>query len=40
MQDHSKLFNIFQKFCSEIKTQSGKTTHILHNDRAKEGFAD
>nr|KYP40247.1 Retrovirus-related Pol polyprotein from transposon TNT 1-94 [Cajanus cajan] len=40
MKNRSELFNIFQSFYSEIKTQFGKVIRILRSDNAKEYFSD
>jgi transposase InsO family protein len=39
LKDRSELFGAFQTFCSEIKTQFGKTIRILRSDNAKEYFS-
>jgi len=39
LKDRSELFGAFQTFCSEIKTQFGKTIRILQSDNAKEYFS-
>jgi len=38
MRDRSELFNIFQNFCLEVKTQFGQTICVLRSDNAKEYF--
>lgn len=40
LMNRFELFNIFNNFCSEIKTQFGKTIRILRSDNVKEYFSD